>query len=307
MNFPLLCFNGVYTQTNVQRLLNAITLDSQSSIKVSESTIYSWRIGANTTCYDCIIRVPGGKAGFITEVSILSETFKGPILLFDRTIKQSDISDNMYIVDNIEILEVMLNIHISPQNKEALRKLLLEDYKPIKFPTRVPQGQEEMAYADRFIEAMREGRHIEPPDAHMFTRRMVLHNPTVLMTPTDVTIIEGSNEDDDDIDFLRAQDESLHHHDGGGGGGERTQKTRKLNPEWNAVLKTSEIAVTGDPICVACHEMRASILFIQCSHQVMCDNCVRKMFELPGVERTCPVCREPCDQLNRPYLAERAK
>lgn len=309
MESPLLCFVGVFAEARTLEILNAAKRPQQRPMEISQTHIHECKI-SHHTCYECIVFVPGGRRGLLTEIAMLAERFKGPILLFDKDvtaqhITQSNVDNltNLYVINAIGMIGPLLNIEIRPEQAEALRKLLLEDYKPMRLPTPRAPGMDEQAYADRFVEAMQQGRHIEGPPEGLFGINMILHNPTVLMTPHQMTVIEDG--DAEDPDFIAAQEASFHHHQQ-----EReppARRPRRLNPAWEQVLKEPEVAQQGDPVCVICHTNRASILFVNCSHQCMCDLCVRQMFELHGVTRACPMCREPCDVLNRPFLTEKAK
>lgn len=307
MESPLLCFVGVFAEEKTLEILNATKVPRQRPLEISQTRIYKCTI-ANNTCYECIIAVPGGRRGLLTEIAMLSERFKGPILLFDKDVTAQHVTQNgvdnvhnLYVINAIGMIAPLLNITIRAEQAESLRRLLLEDYRPMRLPTPRAPGTDEQAYADRFVEAMQQGRHIEGPPEGLFGIHMILQNPTVLMTPHHMTVIED-DDGEEDANFIAAQEASLNQ--------EREpppRRPRRLNPAWEQVLKEPEVAQQGDPVCVICHTNRASILFVNCSHQCMCDLCVRQMFELHGVTRACPMCREPCDVLNRPFLTEKAK
>lgn len=76
-------------------------------------------------------------------------------------------------------------------------------------------------------------------------------------------------------------------------------------PSREYVFKQAEPVQTGEPQCITCTENRASICFAECGHQVMCDVCVKRMWDMDN--HTCPVCRTKCVHLVRPCLAELAQ
>jgi hypothetical protein len=230
----------------------------------------------------------------MAEVRALTAVFNGPILVFDKDCQCT--LPNVHVITHVGLIQQALGIVVQPDQLEALRKLLMEGYRPGRFQgprNRAPPGTEEMAYADRFFEAMRMGQHIEPPGEGMFS--MVMNNPMVIMTPTTMTILEN---DEEDTDFLRAQQESLQQ--------SPPRRPRKLAATQESVLRASEPAKEGDAVCIACTLNRASILLIECNHQVMCDDCVRKMLSLPSAdERRCPVCRADLHEICRPILSSK--
>jgi hypothetical protein len=201
---------------------------------------------------------------------------------------------NLFVITHVGMIASVLDINVQPEQMETLRKLLLEDYKPQRLPTPQAPGANEMAYADSFFEAMREGRHIAPPSEGMFPFSMVL------MTPTTMTILEENHDDEDeDLAFLRAQEASLQE---AAAPEPPTRRLRRVPPEMESVLRPAEKAEEGDAICLACAENRASIC-LGCNHQCLCDVCMKKLLQLPGVNRICPVCRKEIVEISRPILS----
>lgn len=297
---PLLCFNGFYTEEHVLRILHASS--PSSTMTVSNSHVRKCLIGSKTV-YESAIRQPGGLSGFMGEIKLLAMTFRGPILVFDTN--ATLVMDNVFIVNHVGIIQSVLDIVVQSDQAESLRKLLLESYKPSRLPTPRTRGEDEMAYADRFVEAMRNGRHIEPPDARLFSHRsIILNNPTVVMSPTGMmTVIQGNDDDainEEDADFLRAQQESLQFVES-----PQPRRIRKIAPSMASVLRDAELAQQGDAVCITCTVNRASILLVDCGHQCMCDVCMKQMMELPGVKRNCPCCRLEFTAISRPILSEK--
>jgi hypothetical protein len=70
-----------------------------------------------------------------------------------------------------------------------------------------------------------------------------------------------------------------------------------LAPAWVEPLRgyKSEPAIPGvHPTCLACLESRATLAFVDCGHQVMCDECACDFWSQPGgPKRQCLVCRKP--------------
>jgi Zinc finger, C3HC4 type (RING finger) len=68
-------------------------------------------------------------------------------------------------------------------------------------------------------------------------------------------------------------------------------------PPWVETLRRfpSEPAVPGvHPKCIVCLESRATVAFVDCGHQVMCDPCACTFWSQPGGPmRQCLICRKP--------------
>lgn len=68
-------------------------------------------------------------------------------------------------------------------------------------------------------------------------------------------------------------------------------------PGWVEPLRRfkSEPAIPGvHPKCVCCLESRATLAFVDCGHQVMCDECACAFWSQPGgPKRQCLVCKQP--------------
>jgi len=85
----------------------------------------------------------------------------------------------------------------------------------------------------------------------------------------------------------------------------RDPRPDDLPIEWEKILKDPEPCAPGYPECRVCRAHKATILFPQCAHMVLCDGCVRRMFTDPGVASECPLCpgvRKT--QIMRPTTAE---
>jgi Zinc finger, C3HC4 type (RING finger) len=74
--------------------------------------------------------------------------------------------------------------------------------------------------------------------------------------------------------------------------------------QWLDVLRPVEPVKPGEPSCVCCEANRASILYADCGHQVMCDDCHRQLRCDVNKSVACIICRAPCTRIIRPILAE---
>lgn len=138
------------------------------------------------------------------------------------------------------------------------------------FQTFAPLAQERQQqeeYANDAFEALQQGR-VLPMHVHF-------HNPTVFMTPHgSMTVVEEEEEE---------------------------QSTPK---SWQDILKPQgEPTEPGDAVCITCAKMKATVCFVPCGHQVMCDTCVRHMWSLRNVNKVCPICRQAVLQITRPIVS----
>jgi hypothetical protein len=103
-----------------------------------------------------------------------------------------------------------------------------------------------------------------------------------------------SDDDDEDDDFVLVQDASLNQNQPPPRVGE--VKRRKIEKTWEEILKPKSEPVVEqslDPVCVICMENKATICFVDCQHQVCCDECVRNILSRKDTKVRCPVCLEP--------------
>lgn len=161
-------------------------------------------------------------------------------------------------------------------------------------------GDAETEFANRFFGALSRGQPMRAPDADLFQGN------------TAVFLLQGGERfaivhDDEDVDFRIAQELSMREDFvPPPEAGERKRPRRNTPAAWQSVLKDAEPITPGSASCITCHAHRASICF-DCGHQVMCDQCVRQMCELPGVRVACPVCRCETECILRPVTSEVAK
>lgn len=74
--------------------------------------------------------------------------------------------------------------------------------------------------------------------------------------------------------------------------------------DYKTVLRPSEPAIPGQPLCQVCTVSRASICIVPCGHQVTCDDCIKIILEGNVMARTCIICRVEPTCLVRPIVAE---
>jgi hypothetical protein len=71
---------------------------------------------------------------------------------------------------------------------------------------------------------------------------------------------------------------------------------------WEQTLAAhSEPVEPNQPVCVVCIDKKATVCFVDCGHQVACDDCVREMWSRVDVAHECPVCKSPVSRILRPY------
>ncbi len=104
-----------------------------------------------------------------------------------------------------------------------------------------------------------------------------------------------------DGDFLAAQDASMN-----GNNNNAPVKRVKIEKTWEDVLHETPDKIESelDPVCVICCEFRASICFVNCTHQVCCDKCVREILSRVDQKKICPVCQQDIGpKIVRPILS----
>jgi hypothetical protein len=190
----------------------------------------------------------------------------------------------------------MIGTAFSPVECNALQQLF-DAYTPNVFENPETPGEAETEFATQFFSNMNSGRRTRAPDPDLF-------QGAVFFMPSQgrITIVQNSSSDEDDTNLQAAIDASMNYTQPIRE--ESPEKKRRVPPTWKSVLREPEPIVVGAPSCITCHTHRASICFVDCGHQVMCDLCVRQMCELPGVRKTCPVCRCASECILRPVVSE---
>lgn len=83
--------------------------------------------------------------------------------------------------------------------------------------------------------------------------------------------------------------------------------SRKRSSWFEKLKDKGDVAQDGDPVCVICTTMRASVCFVPCFCQVACDECVKTMWESTPNGTKCPTCRTPIEDAGRPNQAEKKR
>lgn len=216
---------------------------------------------------------------------------------------RSPMPPNVKMISSVAAAVEAFQLRLSPTECEQLKSILEKDHVAVTMRNYVnPEtpGDAEQQFANRFFSAAGRGRHVRAPDSDLF-------QGAIYFLPAGRVAVVHNSSSDEDSDFLLAQHLSLQEEQptpsSSSSSSRGIKRLRKTPPAWESVLKQAEPITPGLPACVACHSNRASICF-DCGHQVMCDECVRQMCQLPGVRRACPVCRCESETILRPILSE---
>ncbi len=76
-----------------------------------------------------------------------------------------------------------------------------------------------------------------------------------------------------------------------------------LKREWEIKLKQDEVAKVGDALCCVCLTSRASIAYVECGHQIICDGCFKACFTRTSLKHECQVCKTPVVSIIRPMYS----
>lgn len=328
---PFLCFTSAFVESKTLCHMN-FKKEETFSLTLSNTSISKW-VKFGVAVFSCCVRVPGGNVGILKKIRDLSNVFVGPILVFDNGMSPAHCQsagvnriDRVIIVrDTSDIINNLPQSHpLSGDQRVLLRQTLFERRRRL-FPEAgpPPQQQAEQAYADLFVEAFIERRFIEAPPPEMWANPSGVFMQMVMFPHA---LEHGQHQDDTNDDFARAQTASMEEYER-----ERERRasnlenprptrrqrtrqpnatrqpkpTRKLPQEWPSILKEARPAEDGDCVCLTCVDMAATICFVPCGHQALCDNCVKKMWEMPGVQRKCPLCNAVPDSIVRPVTTER--
>lgn len=231
-----------------------------------------------------------------------------PVFVFppshSSSLNPQDSNGGVKLLSCVRDISGMLNTTLTPVECQALQQLF-DAYVPSSFENPETLGEAETEFANQFFANVAAGRRTRAPDPDMF-------QGAVFFMPNSgrITIVHNSsssNSSEDDANLQAALDASMNHPQPYISDTPPREKKRRVPPTWLSVLKTPEPIVAGAPSCIACHSHRASICFVDCGHQVMCDACVRQMCEMPGVSKACPVCRCESECILRPVVSESEK
>lgn len=293
---------------NVMRHMNFQEEHAFSTLRLAGSRIKRYS-KSGSIVYTTAIHARGGHTGTMKRVALLCEEFSGTVLVMDKNIpvsacREANVHTNRKVIVVKSIADIVNNlppaIHLDGAQKVLLRQTLFERRRRLTFESSndTPQARRQ-AYADRMVDNYQQGTlMMDPPPQELWeTQGVFMHQPTFIMFPT------GNPQNTEDEEFTRAQDLSMEHH--------RVEQIRRhaqprqLPAEWPSILKQAQLAQSGDCVCLTCADMAATVCFVPCGHQVMCDDCVRKMWAMPGVDRKCPMCSQTPLSIVRPVTTER--
>lgn len=259
---PLLCFTSSIVEAETVSILkmNRDTNDNNEYV-ISCCKIIKWIGEDNRFFYTTLVRPSTGRGAVITIVHLLSETFRGPILVFDHKLAHS-IPRNTHriciVKDTSDVAEA-LNYPLGPDQRLLLKHALFERHQ-------WKQKRRRRSLSDRIFLGV-----------------------------------------DDQDQLALAQTLSLESYESSSN--DQPKKKRSLPADWPCVLKPavllSSSSVSHEAVCLTCTEKVATVCFVPCGHQVLCDDCVRTMWEMQGVARKCPVCTQEPESIVRPVTSER--
>ncbi len=272
MNEPILCFTN-------WNLHNTIINDvlQLTPCPATMDGINSYLLADNRRCHSTVVVTAGGMQGFMDRVQeVIAPTFTGLILLFDREAGGRRTNERRVILvrTGIEVADA-LQLPLTTTQREAIRTQLNDGYRINRPPSYGPVNasarqthEQHQAYADRFAEAMMNGRHIEPPPEEVYGASTVVQ----IMRP-------------DPIEGIRLQVPVA-----------ATQGTAHMVSK----LKAPTAIVIGSPICCTCQDKMATVAFIPCGHQSLCDECTRTLIGQGG-QLMCVICRAVITDVLRVY------
>lgn len=218
-------------------------------------------------------RVPNGVQGFWNKTKTLFPIVHSPIYVYNKNIQERPPDTPFHVKINADVLELChvinagTNFVVTAEDRGLLCEAL-------------------MAQRNNNVVRLVPLSRATPPE---FVRQFARQNL--------VRVREREGEEDDP-DLLLGIELSLQEQD------KPLKKLRLLPDNWKHVLKekSEPIAKEGDPVCKVCMVHRPSICFVECGHQVACDECVRIMWTESKIERVCIVCKAPVEQITRPIL-----
>lgn len=335
---PLLCFLSQTLEESVTTILGFTQKFPPEPIVVEQTTIRKWKL-ANQFFYSCVVTVPGAKRGALKHVKNMAATFRGNILFFDNSVTNTQLTSagvgsmrNLIIVKTVENISSGLNILVDSEQAYLLHQKLFAPearggrrrFQPVEEDE---STRDQISFADRFVEGMMEGRHIEAPSRLVYDG-LIFNNPSVFVAPDAMFVVQDARDEGDEA-FALAQTLSMEHEQppsapapvGGGrrrrsryslpppGGGQRRRPRSpsppRLQDSWKRVLKVKSdpIESPSDPVCIVCRSHKATICFVECMHTVLCDECVSHMWTMPNRRGECPVCRVVPSAIVRPISA----
>jgi len=78
------------------------------------------------------------------------------------------------------------------------------------------------------------------------------------------------------------------------------QTRTPLNSEWTKKLEQKAEPESDSPKCVVCMSNEPCIMLVPCSHQCVCDICVKELLERDDQRKQCPICRTKIENIFKP-------
>ncbi len=263
--FPLLIFKSFTARDDFCRKLGFAVRETPAR-HVEECYVeeYVFLERPNRGLNVSVPRARDGTQGFCALVAKLCARFSGHIFVFHGDLPRQVWRGNARVNPSVTEYATVLDLQLN----DAQRSFLLNFESP-------------------------QHRQRSPP------RQLVYNNPAFDLDDIFRADPNNNTVDADDLEVAirnSLQDEEARQR-------ESSKRVRPLDDEWQAVLKTSEPIVPGQPVCMVCMESRASICFIPCGHLVTCDDCVRVMKTKTDLCATCIVCRSELTSILRPVLS----
>jgi hypothetical protein len=284
---PLLVFQSFHGRDNLCRELGLVEGNSpQTRVEECAVSYYHRASCPNSLANVVVIRVPDGVVGFKARLILLSAHFGGHIFVFHPDLPpRSTLSEARHP-----------RLVVNPRPEEYASALRI----PLGFGDRT---RHQMAAASA---AIRRQQPVPQPIAAV--RRQPPPVATVIQNLDDIFIQlqdhDSASSSSSDDDLQQAIRESLEEE--ARVAAEAANKVVPLEEDWKRVLKKSEPVMAGYPVCMVCLTSRASICFVDCGHQVACDECVEIMRTRTGVCKQCIVCRSDLTRIVRPIVSELA-
>lgn len=317
MNHPLLVFSAFNFRDELFRTIHHHENSNEPSRFINELRVDSYAYDDaslteynETNLYSCTIRARS-KIQFLQELHHLKNLFP-VIFVYHETIDAQELAtvgSNLAMCPAINDLERVCGLQLNDEQRERYNTLVTQRLEPRPFLLQPGMRQAIITGYRSYAP--------QPPSPHPLFREAEPRNDLDFIFSPDapwnqgggpeyIHIIGGGGggfQDNDDDQLLQiALDRSRQEE-------ERQQEALsrarvKLQEGWRDVLKKSEDAVPGQPVCVVCLTSHASICLVDCGHQVMCDECVEIMWTRVDVNHACPVCKKECTIITRPIVSK---
>lgn len=297
----------VFTSTTIEdRVLECLGSTRQSNERTRFENGYTIsKHNIKGSVYNVV--VIRGTTPVARSVQLVNKLGGGAVFLVEPGVNSINepVPANVKVINSVASAVEAFRLRLSPNECEQLKTILEENCNVTtmrNYMNPETPGDAEEQFANRFFLSARLGQHVRAPDADLF-------QGAIYFLPAGRVAVVHNSSSEEDADFLLAQHLSLQQDQPTSSSSSSTpskrgtKRVRKTPPTWESVLKQAEPIAPGLAVCVTCRSYRASICF-DCGHQVMCDECIRQMCQLPGVRRACPVCRCESETIIRPILSE---